>query len=191
MSNFVEQLEERENQLFAQHKLIMSQNRSSHSLDLGCGPHPRNPFSCTQVYGVDIRSFPGSNILQAEIGRQKIPFEDDIFDRMTAFDVVEHIPRISMHPSTSYPFIALMCEIFRCLKVGGFFYSRTPAFPHPEAFQDPTHVNIITESTFRDYFCFGSAGSDPWARSYGFTGGFRLVYQDFDHCWLRTILEKV
>ena len=47
------------------------------------------------------------------------------------------------------------------------FYALTPAWPHAEAFVDPTHVNIITEQT-HEYFC----GNEPLGRMYGFNGRF-------------------
>lgn len=64
----------------------------------------------------------------------------------------------------------LMDEVWRVLKPGGLFYAVTPAFPSPEAFQDPTHVNIITDKT-HEYFC----GEDAYGRNYGFKGTFEPV----------------
>jgi len=46
----------------------------------------------------------------------------------------------------------------------------TPAFPYPEAFTDPTHVNFITEETHQ-YFI----GEHPSAAMYGFKGAFDIV----------------
>ncbi len=60
-----------------------------------------------------------------------------------------------------------MNEVFRVLRPGGVLYAVTPAYPVPEAFQDPTHVNIITERTHL-YF----AGDQPMARMYGYIGNF-------------------
>ena len=75
-------------------------------------------------------------------------------DVVTAFNFVEHVPRcLYTQHTTIFPFVNLMNEIHRVLKPGGFFYSHTPAFPSLEAFTDPTHLNIITEYTFKDYFC--------------------------------------
>ena len=62
-----------------------------------------------------------------------------------------------------------MDEIWRVLAPGGLLYAVTPAYPHAEAFQDPTHVNIITDHT-HDYFC----GAKPLARMYGFGGRFEM-----------------
>jgi hypothetical protein len=51
---------------------------------------------------------------------------------------------------------------------GGVFLAVTPSFPSGAAFQDPTHVNIISPETHK-YF-----SGDVWARSlgYGFEGEF-------------------
>lgn len=72
-----------------------------------------------------------------------------------------------------------MSDIWRVLKPGGIFYARTPAYPSAAAFQDPTHVNIITDQTI-SYFARRPAldGSlvDPWGldlgKRYGFKGEF-------------------
>jgi hypothetical protein len=80
-----------------------------------------------------------------------------------------------------------MNEIHRVLKTGGIFLSFTPAYPYAEAFQDPTHVNIITESTFPDYFC----KPNLWGRTYGFTGAFDLARQNWEGKRLLTQMRKV
>jgi len=79
-----------------------------------------------------------------------------------------------------------MNEIYRVLKVGGLFYSFTPAFPHAAAFQDPTHVNIITEGTFPSYF----DDKNRWAEMYGFKGAFQIVEQTWRGPHLASILRK-
>ena len=63
-----------------------------------------------------------------------------------------------------------MNEVFRVLKPGGIFFAYQPVFPAKSVFQDPTHVNIMSEDTLDFYFC-----EKAWARIYGFTGCFELV----------------
>ena len=92
---------------------------------------------------------------------------------MSSFDLLEHIPRQSIDYSCGkirYPFIELMSEIFRVLKPNGIFYSLTPAYPSKEAFQDPTHVNFITDDT-HSYFC----GENSILSSYKFNGHFEKI----------------
>lgn len=91
----------------------------------------------------------------------------------------------SRHKQLRFPFISLMSEVCRVLKPGGMFFSPTPAFPSPLAFQDPTHVNVITEETLPKYF------SGPlWASGYGFEGQFDLVKQVWNGGHLLTLLAK-
>ncbi|MGM0562555.1 MAG: class I SAM-dependent methyltransferase [Pseudomonadota bacterium] len=157
-------------------KNIPCNNENEEALDIGSGPNPNNFFNAVNIQGVDIRCHEGNEkIIKCEIGREKLPFEGGAFDYVTAFDVVEHVPRLYFgETEPKFPFVELMNEVWRVLKVGGYFLSSTPAFPMKQAFQDPTHVNIITEDTFRLYFC-----GQSWARIYGFIGTFEIV----DECW--------
>lgn len=143
-------------------------------LDIGCGQKPRNPYRAGELFGVDIRPLidvGGVTIRGADLFREPIPFEDSFFDSVSAYDFLEHIPRTSINQNeTRFPFIEVMNEVWRVLKDGGYFYASTPAYPHPAAFQDPTHVNIITRKT-HIYF------TEPQVlgRIYGFNGNFKCI----------------
>jgi SAM-dependent methyltransferase len=152
------------------------------TLDLGCGPNPKNPFGADEIYGVDIINFNNPNIGIADLAIDKIPFEDNSFDYITGFDFLEHIPRILyMDGKRRQPFIDIMSEVHRVLKSGGRTMFATPGYPHPETFQDPQHVNFITEQTV-NYFCIPSE-KNGWDQSimlgqaYGFIGAFELIGQ--------------
>lgn len=157
------------------------------SLDLGCGPTPRNPFDAEYVCGVDLQESktPHGETRVADLAMDPIPWPNDFFDYITAFDFLEHVPRIIYCPRRRFAFVELMNEVWRCLKPGGILLSSTPAYPHPEAFQDPTHVNIVTEKTFTHYFA-----GPLWGRMYGFKGRFAVVEQAWDTYLLRTTLRK-
>ena len=145
------------------------------TLDLGCGPNPKNPFLATEVFGVDINNFNNSNIKIADLAIESIPFEDNLFDFVTGFDFLEHIPRVLyLGGERRQPFIDVMSEIWRVLKPGGQTFFATPAFPCPEAFQDPQHVNIITENSI---LYFSAPGLLELCQSYGFTGQFEVIKQ--------------
>lgn len=83
------------------------------------------------------------------------------------------------------PFVGVMDGNHRALLPGGYFFHCAPAYPSPVAFQDPTHVNMITEDTMPMYFCGDSykpwLGPDkPIASIYGFKGSFELAV---DQAW--------
>lgn len=148
-------------------------------LDLGCGKFPRNPYGRAELCGVDIRPLTpaGFDYRTANLAVEPIPYPDDHFGSVSAYDFIEHVPRLLPTPDgrgTFFPFVRLMDEIWRVLAPGGRLYALTPAWPHPQAFLDPTHVNIITEQT-HTYFC----GENPLGRMYGFGGQFAVVRVDW------------
>lgn len=144
-------------------------------LDLGCGKRPRNPYNRRRLCGVDIRALSSTldfEFRAANLCLEPIPYADNSFGSVSAFDFIEHVPRILVTPDgreTFFPFIRLMSEIWRVLAAGGRLYALTPTLPNLEAFVDPTHVNFITDRT-HEYFC----GANPLGRMYGFEGSFRV-----------------
>lgn len=151
---------------------------TTNSLDLGCGASPRNPFMATNVSGIDMMpSVVSSSIHQVDLNIDSIPFSDGSLDYVTAFDFLEHVLRAAyVNNKLRLCFVELMNEIYRVLARGGVFLSLTPIYPHPEVFQDPTHVNIMTDKTLTYYFCSPTL----WARMYGFNGKFISVYQNLE-----------
>ena len=164
--------------------------RDQISLDLGCGNNPQNPFNLSDLRGVDISSSTPS-VLNVDISRQPIPFLDESVAVVTAFHFIEHIPRVSSDVYLKYQFIQLLNVIHRVLKNGGYFLSVTPAFPFQASFSDPTHVNFITEKTFKYYFSSFSVDSIPMSRMYGFTGNFICINQAWDGDILISLLKKI
>jgi len=156
----------------------------SRHLDLGCGDQPRNPFGAEICVGTDFDSFQRvqSNSVQfvtADL-TNTLPFPDNSFSSMSAYDVLEHIPRWERNKNGSivFPFVQLMSEIHRILKPGGIFYAVTPGYPSEAAFQDPTHINFITLGTL-NYFAAGT--SHARTLGYGFEGEFEVLHNS----WLR------
>ena len=134
------------------------------ALDLGSGTKPNNYFDADVVIGLDLIDSPGSQIIKCNLFDGEIPFSSNSVNYVTAFDFLEHLPRTytKLHPfpNTVNSFILLMNEVNRVLVQGGKFFHRTPVFPHPEAFTDPTHVNIMTEATMF-YFAKVPPGPTP------------------------------
>jgi SAM-dependent methyltransferase len=151
-------------------------------LDLGCGFNPRNPYNADELYGIDLHEQHKSisdNFTYTSVNLilEKIPFEDNYFDSISAYDFIEHIPRlINYENKIIFPFIELMNEIYRVLKPNGNFYALTPAYPMESAFVDPTHVNIITKKT-HNYF----TTPHNTARMYGFHGNFLKLRSEMVH----------
>jgi SAM-dependent methyltransferase len=149
-------------------------------LDLGCGPFPRNPYGCDEVHAVDLvlpEGIDRSRFSSVNLSLEPIPYPESTFDSISAFDFIEHVPRVLATAdgrNTRFPFVELMNEIHRVLKPGGRFYAVTPGYPRPEAFHDPTHVNFITQGTAM-YFC----GAQPGARMYGFKGDFEMLRNEW------------
>ena len=150
-------------------------------LDLGSGSNPRNPFNAKKIVAIDIRHKKNFNrkitikknitFVNANLALERIPFPDNYFTSVSAYDFLEHIPRlIVVKNKTTFPFITLMSEIYRVLKPDGQFYAITPYFPKESAFVDPTHVNFISKDTYKYFvkpFVFASI--------YGFAGAFDLI----------------
>ncbi|NRR32661.1 methyltransferase domain-containing protein [Oxalobacteraceae bacterium] len=157
------------------------------TLDMGCGALPRNPFNADEMYGVDVADGLGPNVRKADLAIEPIPYDSDSFEFVTAFDFIEHIPRVVYAPHRRNSFVEFMNEVWRVLKMGGYFLSSTPAYPHPEAFMDPTHVNIITDKTFLAYF----DNVNRWAAMYGFTGSFAILQHEMRGSHLFVIMQKV
>lgn len=180
--------------LLQSHGLICnSQSMNSKAIDLGCGDKPRNPFHATELFGVDIRGDLAAGIKSSNLAIDPIPWPDNYFDYCTAYDFLEHIPRILTSADglrTRFPFVNLMNEIWRVLKPGGLFLHHTPGFPFKQAFQDPTHVNIITEDTIPYYFCEPNVYAKKIG--YGFHGSFTLIDQAWlNTAWVVSVLQSV
>jgi len=152
-------------------------------LDLGCGLSPKNPYKYDELYGCDLRDLSyelakkGIIFKKANLVFDPIPFEDNSFGSVSAMDFLEHIPRQINEPNGGLrnAFVLVMNEIYRVLKPDGVLFASTPIYPHPSAFIDPTHVNIMSDKSYT-YFI----GSGAQAAMYGFNGSFQKirVYMD-------------
>jgi SAM-dependent methyltransferase len=148
---------------------------SERHLDMGCGTYARNPFKANEVFGVDLLDHPARNLVPENYfkvdAQLSLPVPDGFFSSISAYDFIEHLNRSDGYPNS---FIVFMNEASRVLSEGGVLLGVTPAFPSPVSFQDPTHVNIITEATV-SYFLNRHVEENHL--EYGFSCRFELVTQ--------------
>lgn len=173
------------------HDLYRKKNGDSEltALDLGCGPNPTNRFNANKSWGLDLYENLENNVIKCKLGFEPIPFESNSIDYVTAYDLLEHIPRFSECNSFNNhtPFIFLINEVHRVLKKNGIFLSSTPIWPYPAAFQDPTHNNIMTAETFRLYF---SDSKYKIAEHYGINTDFQIIHSKILNQNLVAVLLK-
>lgn len=105
-------------------------------IDLGCGENKNPGF-----LGVDARALPGVDIVH-DLEEFPWPLPDACASLVLASHLVEHI-----NPA-KYGFIKFMDEVWRILEPGGKFIISAPYAGSPGYWQDPTHVNPVTERTF-------------------------------------------
>ena len=169
-------------------KFINTKKNSSIAVDIGCGTIPQNKFNAKKVIGLDLRSNKKNGVLKVRVGFERLPFDDDSIDYLTAYDLLEHIPRHAELPEETYnPFIFLMNECYRVLKKDGVFLSKTPVYPFSHVFCDPTHHNIMTKDTLRLYF---SNQKFKVATEYGITADFQVCYEKMYGPHLICVLKK-
>jgi len=149
--------------------------KSGVHLDIGCGNFARNPFKAGVLYGADISPVVPQNLEKNQFFQVErdgfLPFANESLDSISGYDFIEHLSRDIGNPNI---FITFMNEASRVLKPGGLLLCVTPAFPAASAFQDPTHVNIITENTV-SYFL--KPQSPKGALDYGISANFELLEQ--------------
>lgn len=109
-------------------------------LDFGCGDK-KIQRDGSIIVGVD--NNPGSNAdVTHDLNQFPYPFEDNSFDEIVCFDILEHLTDIPM----------VMEEIYRISKKDAIVKIRTPHFSSPYAAMDSTHCHHFSVFSF-DIFC--------------------------------------
>lgn len=107
-------------------------------LDVGAGGKRDPGFETMDISPVYSPDF------EHDLTRFPWPFEDDTFDELRCWHVLEHIERKHL--------ISVMNEMQRVLKVGGVADIEVPVFPYWTAIADPTHISFFVPQSFA-YFC--------------------------------------
>ena len=119
---------------------ICTRVREGITLDIGCLSRIYEPCCCGTYVGVDIFVYDRDKKPDVVCHAQWLPFRDEIFNTILAFDVIEHLPLGDL-------FVA---ECFRTLRLNGRAFITTPNGPRsPFAKADPTHVRIYSGTWLR------------------------------------------
>jgi SAM-dependent methyltransferase len=101
-------------------------------LDLGCGQSAREGYT-----GVDIRQLDGVKVLH-DLERYPWPWSDESVECVYSSHYIEHVSDL----------IPFMEELSRILVPGGTAHLIAPYWANVRCWQDPTHKQAISESTF-------------------------------------------
>lgn len=167
-------------------------------LDLGVGGANRINEEY-EGYGIDIvgtdRPWLKEN-KAADLAIEPIPYASDMFDMVTAYDFLEHIPGVIYLDEGSGTYrrhcmIELFNEIYRVLKDGGYFYMQTPSYlpnwNNEAVWSDPTHCFVWTPATV-NHFSGDYVGQHD---DYGHTSKFKRVDQTFENGHIFLTLKAV
>jgi SAM-dependent methyltransferase len=165
------------------------------SLDLGSGEEPRG-IEGWERWGIDLVGSPSDKVIRTDLAFEPIPFPADHFERVYAYDFLEHLPMRAYvtgpdgRPQTVNVMLNLFNEIWRVLTPGGTFESFTPHVPHwSEVFRDPTHVSFWTAQTWE--YLAQPGEFVPLTRRYGLKATFELVSMEWRGAHLFVLLRKI
>lgn len=104
-------------------------------LNIGCGKD-----IMPDAINVDTVRHPGVDVL-IDLECEELPFENDSFEAIYAYHVLEHTRQI----------LTVMQELYRVAKPGCHLSIRCPHAGTNDAYDDPTHVRVFTESSWTAY----------------------------------------
>jgi predicted SAM-dependent methyltransferase len=131
-------------------------NEGKKVLEIGAGYYPKPGATVTLDKTDNGRDDELKLDIIRDFAKHGIPFDEDTFDEVRAYDVVEHIELWS-------EFVFMMNEVWRVLKKGGIFMFTTPARP-VDVYGHITHFRIITPGNMEPYFKNSDSPEYMWMR---------------------------
>jgi predicted SAM-dependent methyltransferase len=133
------------------------------SLNIGCGDKILKNINNFPCINVDVRALEGVDVV---CDVRELPFEDEIFDRILASDIIEHFPFSETKN--------LLREWARVLKKGGHIKFRTPSLKWVAAYYAK-----YGDAKFVSHHIFGGQDYDT-----------NFHYVIFDNKWLSTLCKS-
>ncbi len=115
-------------------------------LNVGCGTHYNTSSKDIKWVNIDISNDVKCDLV-CEVGKEKLPLDDESVEFIECIDVIEHLDDL----------IPFMNECHRVLKKGCQMIIRTPQPTTKYFWQDPTHKHGYVANTFLYYFL-----KQPW-----------------------------
>ena len=140
---------------------------------LGCGSRTKKQLSIGKdtefenVTRVDINPDHNPDII-CDITKHPLPFNDNEFDEIHIYDVLEHLAQQGDYKF----FFEEFTEYARILKNGGHFFASVPAETSPWLWGEPSHKRVINEHTltFLNQKLYGQVGTTAMS-------DFRYIYK--------------
>lgn len=162
---------------------------------LGSGNYPNKRLwfldkpEWNAVYKIDID--PNCNPdLVWDLNNLPLPLEDEVFDEIHAYDVLEHLGQ----QGNWQGFFKEFTEYFRLLKDGGHMFILVPDATSIWAWGDPGHTRILTPETFGflDQDIYNEVGESA-RTDYRFVwkGNFKIVHNQLQDHTRQIILKAV
>lgn len=116
---------------------------------IGCGTNKKKQLAAPEtgdewrdVVTLDMDSNCGPDVVW-DLNHLPLPFEDDTFEEIHAYEVLEHFGQQGDWKA----FFAQFTEFHRILKPGGRFFGVVPIWDSEWAWGDPGHTRVITPGT--------------------------------------------
>lgn len=116
---------------------------------IGCGARhvkiiaPTGQHEWTKLVKLDINPDHKPDLVY-DLNDLPLPFEDNYFDEIHAYEVLEHC---GQQGDYKY-FFKQFADFWRILKPGGFLCGSVPLFDAPGAWGDPSHTRILNRMSF-------------------------------------------